>query len=422
MEGLYTASNSEPTHAERVAFLQDKLSPALLELQHLNYLDLGFTDFGGSEIPRFFGSFKNLRHLKLKSSNFTGEVPCELGNLTNLYTLDLGYNNLRIKNLECLSHLSSLSVLDLTEVNLLNQPNWFHHITRFPFLLELYLRSCQISNPVPSFDMFTNSSLSHLTILDLSSNYLTSSFAFHKFNYSANLTWVDLSYNQLEGPIPDSFGELIFLEGLYLSNNKLNGEIPKSLGNLSYLYTLDLSYNELNGTFPVIATFSSRLFLYLNNNKLNGFHTPSPGQPSILCRLKLSFNQFTRLPEGIEKLSNLEYLGMSSNLLEDTITERYLSNFANLRVLDLSNNSLTFNLSSDWIPPFQLESVQLSYCHLGPHFPNWIQTQNSLEILDISFAGISDVVPHWLGNMSSLTNLVFHITILEVQFLICRQG
>ncbi|CAI9779433.1 unnamed protein product [Fraxinus pennsylvanica] len=46
--------------------LKAKLSPSLLELQHLNYLDLSFNDFGGSEIPRFIGSFKNLRHLRLR--------------------------------------------------------------------------------------------------------------------------------------------------------------------------------------------------------------------------------------------------------------------------------------------------------------------------------------------------------------------
>ncbi|CAI9779604.1 unnamed protein product [Fraxinus pennsylvanica] len=426
--------------------LKAKLSPSLVDLQHLNYLNLRGNDFGGSKIPRFIGSFKNLRHLNLSGSNFSGEVPCELGNLTNLNTLDLGseilrvigsfnnlrhlklgssnfsgefpcelgnltnlntldlrYNNLRIKNFDCLSHLSSLSHLDLSGVNLINQTSWLHHMTSFPLLEELHLDYSVEGLGYESFDIFPNSSLSKLSILRLSSNYLTSSSTFRwMFNISASLKVIDLAGNQLEGPIPDSFGELFFLEDLVLSDNKLRGGIPSSLRNL---HTLDISSNELNGLLPDNTTFSSLSRLDLGNNKLNAFHTQCLGQPLVLSELDLSYNQLKRLPEGIEKLSNLSYLGMSSNLLEDTITESHLSNFANLRELDLNSNSLTFNLSSDWIPPFQLYRLLLSHCHLGPHFPNWIQTQNFLGWLDISFAGISDAIPNWLWNMPFFTIL-----------------
>ncbi|XP_022866334.1 LRR receptor-like serine/threonine-protein kinase FLS2 [Olea europaea var. sylvestris] len=378
----------------------------LSHLSLLSYLDLSNNDFGRSEIPRFFGSFNKLRHLKLSYSNFTGEVPCELGNLTNLHTLDLCGNDIRIKNLEWLSHLSLLSYLGLNGVNLMNQTSWLHSITRFSFLEKLFLSNCQLPNTMPSFDIFTNSSLPYLSILDLSSNDLTSSFAFHwLFNLSASLTYIDLSYNRLDGLIPDAFGELIFLEELWLNNNTFHGGVPKSFGNLSHLYYLDISYNELNGSLTAVTKLSSLRSLYLNNNKLNGFHTQSPGLPSSLERLFLSYNQSRRLPEGIEKLSKLQYLDMSSNLLEGTITKSFLSNFANLKYLDLSLNSLAFNLSSDWIPHFQLERILLSHCYLGPHFPNWIQTQSTLEVLDLSFAGISDALPNWLWNMSSLSRL-----------------
>ncbi|XP_022872300.1 receptor kinase-like protein Xa21 [Olea europaea var. sylvestris] len=37
---------------------------------------------------------------------------------------------------------------------------------------------------------------------------------------------------------------------------------------------------------------------------------------------------------------------------------------------------------------------------MGPHFPKWLQTQNSYVNLDISVAGISNVVPDWFWNMS----------------------
>lgn len=69
--------------------LRGKINPALLELQQLNYLDLSYNYFGLSQIPKFFGSFKKFRHLKLQFSGFSGDFPYELGNLTNLQTLEL---------------------------------------------------------------------------------------------------------------------------------------------------------------------------------------------------------------------------------------------------------------------------------------------------------------------------------------------
>ncbi|KAK9181122.1 hypothetical protein WN944_024259 [Citrus x changshan-huyou] len=37
---------------------------------------------------------------------------------------------------------------------------------------------------------------------------------------------------------------------------------------------------------------------------------------------------------------------------------------------------------------------------MGPHFPNWLQTQNQLISLDISNIGISDTIPDWFWDLS----------------------
>ncbi|CAI9785876.1 unnamed protein product [Fraxinus pennsylvanica] len=260
-------------------------------------------------------------------------------------------------------------------------------------------------------------------------------------------TSIDLSHNRLDGPIPDAFGELIFLEDLSLYNNKLHGGIPKSMGNVSHWILLDLSGNNLNesitelfrnlsgkvemsleslelcwnqffGALPDLTKFSRLRKLRLCRNQLNGFLPQSLGQPSrlevldleynhisgslpelkvysSLIELCLTSNQFKRLPEGIWQHSKLEIFIAASNLLEGAITDAQLSNLANLKSLDLSFNSLTLNLSCDWVPPFQLNDIFLSHCNMGPHFPKWLQTQNRYVNLDISVAGISDAVPVW---------------------------
>ncbi|KAL7228314.1 hypothetical protein ACSBR2_007097 [Camellia fascicularis] len=74
---------------------------------------------------------------------------------------------------------------------------------------------------------------------------------------------------------------------------------------------------------------------------------------------------------------------------------------SSLKYLSFSSNTLlTFNFSSDWVPPFQLDFIYLSSCKLGPHFPKWLQTQKNLSELDISSNGILDNVPSWFWDLS----------------------
>ncbi|KAF2314544.1 hypothetical protein GH714_027474 [Hevea brasiliensis] len=70
-----------------------------------------------------------------------------------------------------------------------------------------------------------------------------------------------LRQNNFEGPIPESFGNLISLEALDLANNNLSGTIPKSLERLKYLTYLNLSFKKLQvPTEGVFVNFSSQTF------------------------------------------------------------------------------------------------------------------------------------------------------------------
>ena len=80
------------------------ISPSLLELHHLTFLDLSGNDFNESPIPKFIGSLSNLKYLDLSCANLSGPVPHQLENLSHLQYLNLGWNDLKIFN-GCLVYL-----------------------------------------------------------------------------------------------------------------------------------------------------------------------------------------------------------------------------------------------------------------------------------------------------------------------------
>ncbi|CAH9135318.1 unnamed protein product [Cuscuta epithymum] len=371
-----------------------KISPALLELHRLNHLVLSYNDFGGTRIPEFIGSIRALQLLDLSYSNFSGVVPPQLGNLTQLQTLDLGGNyGIRSGNLYWLSHLSSLSRLVLDHMNTSEDANslWLHQVLSFPSLDTLSIGSCGITDITfeRGLARVNSSTSSSLTTLDLSSNKLTSSTTLQwlLFNTSASLAYIGLSGNQFSGPIPDAFEKLFFLESLYLHDNMFEGQIPKSLGNLS-LVDLDLSHNDMGGRLEdLFASASSKLMsslysLTLSHNHFTG-SVPNLGKFQALTWLFLDNNKLITVETPTAGLSKLEHLDVSHNSLQGTLSETYFIGLSNLRIswLDLSNNQLTGTLPSD------LRNMQAS------------------EILNVNYNNLSGEIPHSLGSLSKLKTI-----------------
>uniref|UniRef100_A0A2N9FUL9 Leucine-rich repeat-containing N-terminal plant-type domain-containing protein n=1 Tax=Fagus sylvatica TaxID=28930 RepID=A0A2N9FUL9_FAGSY len=173
------------------------------------------------------------------------------------------------------------------------------------------------------------------------------------------------------------------IESLDLSKNHLSGELPASidwLGQLANLVHLGLAFNCFQG--PIPASLWSLLHLTglaLNGNKLNGTISDSLGQLSELISFDVSFNYLT----GI-------------------LTESHFSKLTKLEFLYLSFNLFTLNVSSNWVPPFQLWDIFMSKFHLGPSFPVWLKSQKKVENLEISYASISGPIPLPVGQIAML--------------------
>lgn len=144
-------------------------------------------------------SQERVQYIHLSYNNLVGSIPEEIGNLTELYTLDLSGNTLTG---EIPSSIGNMHILGY-----------------------LYLNNNQLTGSIPQ-------EIGNLS--DLRACYIYE--------------------NQLMGNIPSKFGNLINLEYCYLFGNQLTGEVPETLSRLTKLQAMDFSDNMLGGDLPEAVT------------------------------------------------------------------------------------------------------------------------------------------------------------------------
>jgi hypothetical protein len=94
------------------------------------------------------------------------------------------------------------------------------------------------------------SKLTELEVLHLYGNSLHGILDFKTIESLSNLRSLNLSFNDLEGPLPDAFQGSRNLQEINLAGNYFTGELPASMQHLQNLEILKLYNNDFSGAIP----------------------------------------------------------------------------------------------------------------------------------------------------------------------------
>ncbi|XP_026431334.1 MDIS1-interacting receptor like kinase 2-like isoform X3 [Papaver somniferum] len=272
---------------------------------------------------------------------------------------------------------------------------------------ELKLKGLGLQGPIPR----EVGRMSSLTILELSTNYLTGRIPTSLCKLS-DLTALRIYENQLSGTIPDEIGNMRSLSDLELAKNYLVGPIPTSICNLSNLTILYLFQNQLSGVIPQeIGSLTSLADFAIQKNNLVGPIPTSLCQSTFgalpsLQYLDLSDNKLTgQIPRQLGECSNVISLNLRRNGFNGHIPSQ-IGNLDSLQYkLDLSQNELAGQIPSDLGKLNKLVQLNLSHNKLSGSVPNSFSEMLSLTAVDISYNELSGPIP----NIKAFTDASFDV-------------
>ncbi len=332
--------------------------------------------------------------LELPNNNLQGSLPAEISDLSELQVLMIRENRglsgplpLSMTGMSSMTHLYTVYTQVCAPDDAAIQ-EWLDGLTK----VQIY--DCPDDRDRPVLMEFYNATNGPNWT---SSNNWGSDKPLHEWagvttNHLGRVTRLTLHQRNLNGTIPESFGNLTELRQLYLYDNDLKGPLPTSMGNLTELWIATLGGNEFTGPLPDgLGNLTNLERLELQNNQLTG---PLPASLGNLKKLEVLYlhrqvdadgdgGLTGSIPASMGSMTSLQDLALDRNNLNGSIPAE-LGNLSNLRRFAANRNSLTGSI------------------------PTELGNLSNLSIIGLARNQLSGSLPASLGNLSGLTRLSLH--------------
>lgn len=348
--------------------------------------------------------------LDLSRHGMKGELPPEIGYLTQVEHFSVSRNSLNGTLPASLFNMTRLAVLDAHENDFTGSiPS---SINGAPFIVDLDLSKNLFSGTIPEalYD------LSILRTLDVSVNQLSGILA-SGLGKLRVLTKFNIRSNLITGIIPDTFDALTNLAVVNLDNNLITGNIPEWTAVLVQRQELTVSYNLLTGVIPGapegglaalggVTPESYRLSkVDLSNNRLRGTIPVEVAFIPSLRYIDFSNNRQLQGPfpsfPGIGLWQSIEYLAASNCQLTGTVPMAFAPTLTHY---EFHGNNLVGGFPPELCDFPELEYLSLAFNDIGGKIPAPVGSMNRLEALDLRACGLTGTIPDF-KSMKSLASV-----------------
>lgn len=393
--------------------LTGSLPDEIGNLTSLQYLDLGFNTID-STINNQIGKLTELEILFLDNNQFTGSIPLSLLNLKKLGQLTVHNNNL--SGCFDVQFGAWCGQFSANSFSVEGDNNKFN--TSFDLFCEngngiCAIERCDIEDwrTLKQFYKSTNGDdwTDNLNWETVTGNLPPVDCDLRKLrgvslNVEGKVMALDLFDNNLTGSLPDETGDLTELTYIDLGYNLIGDTIPPALGKLDKLNTLLLDNNNFTGNIPgTFADMENLSILYLNNNNLTG--CPNADLANLCTKLIKDYNKNEYISEGNNL--NIDWEIFCEFGIDSCKIPTCEADWFALKQLYINTNGDNWDINDGWETIIE-GSPPLENCNLNLLFGVETDDDGNVTNIDLHDNNLTGILPTAIGNFSNLKDLLLY--------------